>query len=562
VVDKAPWNYSLAQNQMAFIPTKFHPAPISHSVFEASRAERRAHAEHVVPPKQPLAVSGQTAFVSQPATKDPTRFAPKAAIEGSQYLQNGRQDFQPIRHAALVNQTQLAPIGHPGRVKQRRQLAKKISMRDSKPDRDGASASQNKRSLRSQRRIVFWEARASALLKKMPDWFLFSALGVVTREVASRDAQQGLDTSKIIQTEIGKDKAKSLAAQLRQNFDDKIQRALRGVERGKWGKIGRNILKGELEDLKKITRVDDILSNEILIATTEVIEAETWGRIQDLISSSFSSAGLELNQESAVDDLDDIVRVADIDDNGIIELDELYEYVVGVPVPSWFKPFARRQPVLLSAANASKPGELFISSLTAQEVKKLRQLFVVARMRYERAGTNIQLNLNWLKRQLLPDEFLSNLPDDLGSRLESWRDTPPTVPLVPEEPEEPDEKPRMGWLSRYVRKLRERRGTSEDQGETEMANMRIRFPDGVEIENGGTPGLTQRQSKRKRLRTLLEERRARRELAKLEREASTMNKTIGWSMPSWFGWNFGRVKSPALDKERKEDGDADNSTAP
>ena len=180
------------------------------------------------------------------------------------------------------------------------------------------------------------ERIGSRVAEECPPWLLLSALGVITRELTSRQVQDGIVPALVKGRESGT-KANFLAKQLRQNFDDRIQRVLAPGGYGNAERIVRRFVDAELTELDKtIKTIDDVVSHEITQAVMEVVEVEVAERIQTTISDA-----VQLNQSAAAKDLYDIFQKADADGNDIITLDELFELVAGKPMDPFFAPIAR-----------------------------------------------------------------------------------------------------------------------------------------------------------------------------------------------------------------------------
>ena len=69
---------------------------------------------------------------------------------------------------------------------------------------------------------MLWERTFSALATEAPPWLLISALGIATRELASRQVQNDLVPA-LVTTGEAQPKAQALSKRLRRNFDDRVQ---------------------------------------------------------------------------------------------------------------------------------------------------------------------------------------------------------------------------------------------------------------------------------------------------------------------------------------------------
>ena len=121
--------------------------------------------------------------------------------------------------------------------------------------------------------IVYGEKYGTQLAGAMPRWLLLSILGVVSRELTSRDVKERLLPA-LYESDEAQVKAKTTAEQLRRSFDDKIARFLKTVTVRRPGDT-RNIIDRfigqELEDLEKsVTSVQDVIESELTSSLTEV----------------------------------------------------------------------------------------------------------------------------------------------------------------------------------------------------------------------------------------------------------------------------------------------------
>lgn len=226
---------------------------------------------------------------------------------------------------------------------------------------------------------MFYERVGSSLASVLPPWLLLSTVGVVTRELASRQVQQGVVPA-LVSTNEAQLKSGVLAKKLRTNFDDRIQRVLAPGGYGDAQRLVSRFVDAELRDLEAtISGIDDIISNEITQAVMEVVEVETVGRIQAAISDV-----VQLNQSSAAQDLGEIMSKADADGNGILTLDEVYELISGAPIDPLLAPLASSLPVLKSERSATSRWDLWGSLLIAPQVKNAAKASALLRRLYER----------------------------------------------------------------------------------------------------------------------------------------------------------------------------------
>ena len=241
---------------------------------------------------------------------------------------------------------------------------------------------------------MFYERIGSQVVSVLPPWLLLSSLGVVTRELASRQVQEGIVPALVSDSE-AQPKADFLAKKLRRNFDDRIQRMLAPGGYGSAEKLVGRFVDAELRELETTIRgIDDIVSNEITQAIMEVVEVETVGRIQSLVSDA-----VQLNQSSAQLDLVDIMKRADADGNEIITFDELYELISGAPIDPLLAPLAKEWPVLKSESAATSRWDVWGSLLIAPQVKSLARVTALARRLYDRGEKQSTLMLDEMAKQ-------------------------------------------------------------------------------------------------------------------------------------------------------------------
>jgi len=222
----------------------------------------------------------------------------------------------------------------------------------------------------------------------------------VTRELASRQVQEGIVPALVSDSE-AQPKADFLAKKLRRNFDDRIQRMLAPGGYGSAEKLVARFVDAELRELESTIRgIDDVVSNEITQAIMEVVEVETVGRIQSLVSEA-----VQLNQSSAQLDLVDIMKRADADGNEIITFDELYELISGAPIDPLLAPLAKGWPVLKSERAATSRWDVWGSLLIAPQVKSLARATALVRRLYDRGEKQSMFMLDEAAKQATQMEW-------------------------------------------------------------------------------------------------------------------------------------------------------------
>jgi hypothetical protein len=214
-----------------------------------------------------------------------------------------------------------------------------------------------------------------------PPWLLLSAVGVVTRELATRQLRDSTIPS-LVASDDAKPKAQQLAKRVRDNFDTRVQRTLQPAGYGNAERILNRFVDAELNELKDtIGSLDDVVSHEITQSIMEVVEAESMERIQTTVNSV-----VQLNASSAERDLAEIFRQADVDGNEVITFDELFELLAGQKIDPTIEPLAREIPVLKTARTARNKWESWGSLLVAPQVRKLQQVGQVGRSLFDAIG--------------------------------------------------------------------------------------------------------------------------------------------------------------------------------
>ena len=223
---------------------------------------------------------------------------------------------------------------------------------------------------------VFAERAFASLSSDAPPWLLISAIGIATRELASRQVENELVPA-LVTSGDARPKARALSQVLRRNLDDRITRVLAPAGYKSGANMLNRFVEGELGDMKRsITSIDDVVEHEITRAVLEVAEAEVAERIQGTFDTL---AGV--NQTSAERDLYEVMRRADSDGNSMLTFDELYELMSGAPIDPLVAPVAREWVVLKTPQEASNRWERWGSLVLAPQLKKLAQVSAISRNR-------------------------------------------------------------------------------------------------------------------------------------------------------------------------------------
>ena len=119
---------------------------------------------------------------------------------------------------------------------------------------------------------VFAERAFASLSSDAPPWLLISAIGIATRELASRQVENELVPA-LVTSGDARPKARALSQVLRRNLDDRITRVLAPAGYKSGANMLNRFVEGELGDMKRsITSIDDVVEHEITRAVLEVAE--------------------------------------------------------------------------------------------------------------------------------------------------------------------------------------------------------------------------------------------------------------------------------------------------
>ena len=173
---------------------------------------------------------------------------------------------------------------------------------------------------------VFAEGQFARAATWFPRWFLLSALGIISRELASRQVREYLVPSAL--TPIAQPKAKALSVALRKNLDSRVTKVLAGGnfrELSSLGGIVDRVVQAELEELEgTVTSVEDLLRNEMTRSIVEVVEAEVGERVVETLETV-----VQVNETESSGELSALLRAAGKGQDGTISLDDIYTLVAG-----------------------------------------------------------------------------------------------------------------------------------------------------------------------------------------------------------------------------------------
>lgn len=313
------------------------------------------------------------------------------------------------------------------------------------------------------------ERTFSVLASEAPPWLLLSAIGIATRELASRQVQDGIVPA-LITSGDARPKARALSQTLRRNFDDRcesslehaglehsdtrartptallahacnsnhlphqslthralalfpprrVQRVLQPAGYGSAERVINRFVDAEVRDLQQtITSIDDVVEHEITRAVLEVAEAEVAERIQEAIGTVTG-----LNETAAERDLADIMRRADADGNEAITFDELYELMMGTPIDPVVAPLAREWVVLKSPRVAESRWEEWGSKALAPAIKRASQLSAISRKLWEKGVAQVNERAGEIEREIAEGKWEPKAVWE-RARVQGMHDAPP-----------------------------------------------------------------------------------------------------------------------------------------
>ena len=173
---------------------------------------------------------------------------------------------------------------------------------------------------------VYAEGKFARMCTWFPRWLLLSALGIISRELASRQVREYLVPSAL--TPIAQPKAKALSVALRKNLDSRVTKVLSGGnfrELSSLSGIVDRVVQAELEELEgMITSVEDLLRNEMTRSIVEVVEAEVGERVVETLDTV-----VQLNETESSGELSALLRAAGKGQDGTVTLDDIYTLVAG-----------------------------------------------------------------------------------------------------------------------------------------------------------------------------------------------------------------------------------------
>mmetsp|Transcript_13400 Transcript_13400/g.23547 ORF Transcript_13400/g.23547 Transcript_13400/m.23547 type:complete len:499 (+) Transcript_13400:96-1592(+) len=196
------------------------------------------------------------------------------------------------------------------------------------------------------------------LFDRAPQWLLFSTVGVLTREIASRSVLDSIPEWQ--QDPEAKRKAASLAKTLKTKFNTAVKNTLAPANYGSARNFLQRFVTDQYEELTG--------STEIVQRAAGIYEEEVTGFVQKFLGDA-----LKLNESSAEADLGEVLRTVDQDGDNIITVSELFTQLTGQTLPKEVQARAEQTPVLKSANVAKDRWERWRSLVIAPWVKTLIQ---------------------------------------------------------------------------------------------------------------------------------------------------------------------------------------------
>ena len=252
-----------------------------------------------------------------------------------------------------------------------------------------------------------------------PTWLLYSAIGIASRELTTRQVQEQVLPALFTDEETAP-KARALERKLRANFDEKVQRVLKPAGYRNTETVIKRVLDAELSDLanSNIKDFDDVASHELTAEIIEAVQGEVDFRIQSTISEA-----VQLNKTAAERDLEEIFKRADADGNEVITFDELYELLSGEPIDPLVAPLAREWTILKTPRTAQTRWESWGSLLMAPQLRRLSTANAATRRLSDRLSRRMEelkqefgdgawMDAEWWQQDWIPSSRLSvNMPD-------------------------------------------------------------------------------------------------------------------------------------------------------
>lgn len=211
---------------------------------------------------------------------------------------------------------------------------------------------------------LLYERITSSLLEGASSKLLLTLSGILTRVYLNRETQKRVRAAIKTCPELQQN-AELVLQKVRTKVDDRIQ------------STAPELFRSGIGFTTGIKYLFESLDDEILQPIREVAEAEAQGRLQQTVADL-----VQLNESSAKAELDEIMRSADADGNGLLSLDEFWELVTGLRLDPVLESLAQNFTVLRSEGTSKNRREYMASLFMVPVVKGARKLSVFLQKLY------------------------------------------------------------------------------------------------------------------------------------------------------------------------------------
>lgn len=203
----------------------------------------------------------------------------------------------------------------------------------------------------------------SWLCSVVPKYLLLSGIGIITRELASREISDAVQSS--LESSEAKPRAAALSRSLRSGLDQRVTRVLAGGGFGDRKALLERAVNYEVATLQtEVQSIEDVVNNQVTRALVEVVELEVADRVEKSVSDAVSLTGLE--SDEARRELAQLMTAGDKDGNRMLTADEVFELYAGEPLDEQWAALVREWVVLKAPQVASTRWERWASLATAR----------------------------------------------------------------------------------------------------------------------------------------------------------------------------------------------------
>lgn len=208
----------------------------------------------------------------------------------------------------------------------------------------------------------------SWLCSVVPKYLLLSGIGVITRELASREITEAVQSS--LESTEAKPRAAALSRSLRSGLDQRVTRVLAGGGFGDRKALLERAVNYEVATLQtEVQSIEDVVNNQVTRALVEVVELEVADRVEKSVSDAVGLTGLD--SDDARRELAQLMTAGDKDGNRMLTADEVFELYAGEPLDEQWAALVREWVVLKDIVNnkgevASTRWERWASLATAR----------------------------------------------------------------------------------------------------------------------------------------------------------------------------------------------------